>query len=177
MSQSKILREKNDELQHELRTESLLKEKAELSVIAFKNRARTFWERCRWELEKRREPMVNFQSKVQTNATSKITVQEIEPSMLCDPVVNGKKEARYVGRGCFGVVRVQLLRGMLVAVKQYLPRTVKNDVLQEASILSKICHPYLPLLLGVCTKQQPLCLVMQFHAFVGLESRTMDMEL
>ena len=111
--------------------------------------------------------MVSFQAKVQTNGTSKITIQEIEPSMLCGPVVNGKKEACYVGLGCFGVVHVQVLLGMLVAVKQYLPWTVKQDVLQEASILSKICHPYLPLLLGVCTKQQPLCLVMQCHAFIG----------
>ena len=43
----------------ELNTESCKRKNAELKVIAFKNRARTFWERWRWELQKRKEAMVS----------------------------------------------------------------------------------------------------------------------
>ena len=39
-----------------------------------------------------------------------------------------------------------MLRGILVTVKEFL----KADV---TLILNRICHPYLPLLIGMCTKQ------------------------
>ena len=52
-----------------------------------------------------------------------------------------------------------------MAVKEFLPRSLKADVMHEASILVGLCHPYLPFLLGICTKEQPLRIVMQFHAF------------
>lgn len=104
-------------------------------------------------------------------------IQEIDPSMLHDPVIDGKEEVRYVGRGSFGIVRAQVLRGILVAVKEFLPRSAKADVLHKASILNRICHPYHPLLIGMCTKQLPLSLVLQFHAFKELESVTLEHEL
>lgn len=83
----------------------------------------------------------------------------------------------YVGRGSFGIVRAQMLRGILVAVKEFLSRSVTADVIHEASVLNRICHPYLPLLIGMCTKQLPLRLVLQFHAFKELESVTLEHEL
>ena len=169
-------------LQSELRAESSLKVKAELNVIAFKNRARTFWERWRWEVEKRREAIRDLQlTQLKTKLPHKCScnsfMQEVDPSMLNDPIISGKQEEHYVGRGSFGVVKVQVFRDILVAVKEYLPKSLKLDVVHEASLLSKVCHPYLPLLIGICTNQKPLRIVIQFHAFNELESKTMQMEL
>ena len=87
---------------------------------------------------------------------------EIVPSMLNDPMLNGKQEEKYVGRGR---LKSKFFRDILVAVKEYLPKSLKNDVFHEASILNKLCHPYLPLLIGICTSQEPLRIFMQFHAF------------
>ena len=61
-------------------------------------------------------------------------------------------------------------------MKEFLPKTVVADVINEASLLSSLCHPYLPLLFGVCTHHRPLRL-MQFHAFQGLDQSTVHQEL
>ena len=105
-------------------------------------------------------------------------VHEIDPSYLSDPPTkNGDEDELFVGRGCFGIVKVQLYRGLHVAVKEFLPRSLTADVMHEASILSSLCHPYLPLLFGVCVKQKPYSLIMQFHAFEGLQPSTVNAEL
>ena len=158
-TKSRELRKNIRQLQEELTGESVLRKKAESNVVAFKNRAWTFWECWRWELEKRREAMTSLLQTRKLAASGHVvrqsTLQEIDPEMLKDPVV-GEKEDKHVGRGSFGIVSVQVFRGMLVAVKQYLPRSPKADVLHEASILRQICHPYLPFLLGVCTKKNAI---------------------
>ena len=46
-----------------------------------------------------------------------IVVQHINPDLLSDPVTNGKQKEVFVGRGSFGVVRMQVYRGIKVAVK------------------------------------------------------------
>ena len=61
------------------------------------------------------------------------TIQQIDPEMLVDPE---NSRDLYVGRGSFGVVKLQLFRGMMVAVKELLPHTNLADVLEEARILS-----------------------------------------
>ena len=174
------LKDKVGQLRCELRSVSTQKAKAEMNVIALKNRAWTFWERWRWELEKRREAIRDLQlTQLRVQRPQKCgscSYIEIDPSMLNDPN-NGNQEEMYVGRGSFGVVKVQVFRDILVAVKEYLPKSLKSDVLHEASILNKVCHPYLPLLIGICTNQKPLRIVMQFHAFNKLQSKTMHMEL
>lgn len=109
-----------------------------MNVIAFKNRARTFWEQ---ELEKRRDAIRDLQlTQLKTKRPHKCScnsyLQEVDPSFI-----------NYVGRGSFGVVKVQVFRDILVAVKEYLPKSFKLDVVHEAFILSKVCHPYLPLLI------------------------------
>lgn len=178
---SNKLRKKMRQLQSEVSSESLLRNKAESIVVPFKNRAWTFWERWRWELEKRREAMTSLLRNRTFGAfdhvVSQSMLQEIGPAMIKDPVVGEDAEEHYVGRGSFGIVKVQVSRGILVAVKQYLPKSLKVNVLHEASMLGQICHPYLPFLIGVCTKKQPLCLVMQFHALEELNSSTVEVEL
>ena len=57
--------------------------------------------------------------------------------MLTDPTSSNMLEL-YVGRGSFGVVKLQLFRGIKVAVKELLPRTNLLDVRHEAQILSKL---------------------------------------
>ena len=116
---------------------------------------------------------------VRTAPTSndRYLVREIDHTMLRDPIVNGAASEEFVGRGCFGVVRVQLYRGIQIAVKEFLPKSIVADVMHEASILASLCHPYLPLLFGVCTQQLPLRITMQFHAFEGLPSSTLRQEV
>ena len=98
---------------------------------------------------------------------------EVHSSMLVD--INQKQW--YAGRGSFGIVKIQEFRGIQVAVKTFLPRSLKCDVYHEASILQRLCHPYLPLLMGICVIQQPFCIVMQFHGFRGLEASTIADQL
>lgn len=59
-STEKLLKEDIKRLQKQLITESQLRQKAERSVIAQRNRARTFWEHWRWEFEKRHEAIISL---------------------------------------------------------------------------------------------------------------------
>lgn len=77
--------------------------------------------------------------------------------------MDGEQKSVYLGRGSFAIVKAQMYRGIKVAVKEFLPRCVKDDVLQEAAILSHLCHLYLPLLLRISSCAQPLRCIMQFH--------------
>ena len=147
-----------------------------MNTIAYKNRARTFWERWRWELQKRKEAMVSARSRVGLKniyTASQQHFMEVDSSML----VNISQKQCYAGRGSFRIVKIQAFRSIQVAVKMFLPRSLKCDVYHEASILQRLCHPYLPLLIGICVKQQPFCIVMQFHGFKGLEASTIADQL
>ena len=136
-------KEKIRKLQREVNAEHQLRKHAEQATLSYKSMSRTYWERWRWELHKRREAMANELQACRTLATR----------------------------------THNQLQGTVVAVKEFLPRSVVADVLHEASILASLCHPYLPLLFGVCTQQQPLRIVMQFHAFEGLQPSTIRHEL
>ena len=66
----------------------------------------------------------------------------------------------------------------MVAVKEFLPRTISNDVLHEASIMSCLCHPNLPMLFGVCLQSQPYRrIVMQCHLLDNAKTVTIGQEL
>ncbi len=96
---------------------------------------------------------------VAISRTTTAALHEIEPQ-------NVSEIERWAGRGSFGVVKIHFYRGMKVV--SILPKTVLEDVKNEAEILTKLCHPYLPYLFGVCTKEKPYRLVMQFHG-IGTE--------
>ena len=102
---------------------------------------------------------------------------EIDVSLLKNPEVEGSKDSDagvYVGRGSFGIVRIQTFRGINVAVKEFLPHTQAGDVKHEALMLSCLCHPHLPFLFGIHTLSRPYKIVTQFHSlFDSLSSVTL----
>ena len=86
-----------------------------------------------------------------------------------------------VGCGTFGTCFLAMYRGIKVAVKEMNKQSgsrsdaqrCKLEVLCEARVLHILGdHPCLPLVLGICTKQQPFCLVLKFHG-IGEESLTL----
>lgn len=158
------------DLKSSLDKEILLREKNQNRMQLYKNMARTYWERWRWEAQKRKEAMIQThltQCSTSTSkhptATEKMVLQQIDPSML----TNVYDADNFVGRGSFGRVKVQLYRGIPVAVKQFLPRTVVQDVVNEAEILLQLSHPNLPYFFGVCVTKKPYLIVTQFEGIQG----------
>lgn len=141
--------------------------------------ARTYWDRWHHEVDERKVLMMRevdhlfrfgHSLKIPQNAVeSQSYLQIIDRKMLTNPTSLGhapSDEDIFVGRGSFGVVKYQEFRGIDVAVKEFLPHTIAADV-QKGQILSKLCHPYLPLLFGIATDQYPYIIVMQYHAVDG----------
>ena len=148
---------------------------AESDVKRYKEMARKYFKRFCWEVQERRDitkDRLAALGKHQGPSTSKSEqiFHEINPDNLQDPIVTGKQEAVYVGRGSFGIVKVQVYHGIKVVVKEYLARCVAHDVQRQAAFLSHLCHPFLPLFIGICTRQMPLRLVMQFHGVKSLNA-------
>lgn len=171
-------------LHAEVKKEKNLREQAEVRNVVSRKMARTFWDRWHFELEERklhqkRERELKFAliHNVKGQAASKSgchdhnpSIQSIDRSLLVDPVEFEDRATDrdvFVGRGSFGIVKYQSYRGINVAVKEFLPCTVAESVQTEAQILSKICHPHLPLLLGMCLAKRPYMLVMQYHGING----------
>ena len=111
---------------------------------------------------------------IRSSGMTPSSIREVMSYLLTDPVVDGQSLPIYVGRGSFGVVRLQFYHGIKVAVKEMLPRTLLTDVQEEAAILTRLCHPYLPYLFGCCTSNKPYRLVMQFHGLEGNNSVTLQ---
>ena len=130
----------------------------------YKNMARTYWERWRWEelkrKEIRREISIPLNTALSGTYTDIMIPPQINPGMLNDL---SQDFTTYVGRGSFGIVKLQLYRGIYVAVKQVLPRTFIDDVIAEAKYLMKLSHPNMPYVFGICTNEKPYRIVMQFE--------------
>ena len=158
------------DLKSSLDKEVSLREKSQNRMQMYKNMARTYWERWRWESQKRKEAMIQnhlVQCSTSTSkhpsTTEKVVLQHIDPSML----TNAYDNDNFVGRGSFGRVKVQLYHGTPVAVKQFLPRTVVKDVVNEVEILLQLSHPNLPYFFGVCVTKKPHLFVTQFEGIQG----------
>ena len=54
---------------------------------------------------------------------------------------------------------------------------MKEDVIREAKILSKLCHPCLPFLFGVCTTEAQYKIIMQFHGIFSNSSLQVTVRL
>ena len=161
-------------LQSEVEKERLQRVDAEKKVVLYRNMSRSYWERWNWELQKRKESLA-LNSKIkgpsQSSQQSSSGFHEIDPTMLKDPTFVKADEDLWIGRGSFGVVKIQLYRGIKVVCKELRVKTLLQDVHSEASILMRLSHPYLPYLFGVCTTAEPYRLVMQFHG-IGTYSCT-----
>ena len=171
-----------DLTEEQLKLETQKCHKAESEAKKFKGMAMTYFDRFCWEVQRRRDIMDKQKQAAlgkgpKPSVKKEFQLHEINTQNLQDPVVDGSQEVAYLGQGTFGIVKVQMYRNLPVAVKEYLPRCLAADVKQEAAILSHLCHPYLPLLIRVCTTATPLCLVMQFHGVDTLRSLTIWKEL
>ena len=169
----KIERKPVRKLKRELKEERTKADIHAKRIIRLTAMARSYWERWRWELQKRQETLLTTPIDKITKLTN---LHEIDEAFL----LNLKGGEKYLGRGCFGIVKLQVYRGILVAVKQLLPQSLKEDVQHEAEILSQLCHPYLPYLFGVITKRQPYSIIMQFHGLKDISypySLTLHCEL
>ena len=123
----------------EVESEQHRREESEKKVIHYKMMARSYWERWRWELHQRKEVMQR--NKGSSRVSRVLHLLEIDETLLLDPV-NGESEV-YVGQGSFAVVKMKVFRGITVAVKEIQPLTILSDVKKEATVLSKLCHPFL----------------------------------
>ncbi|XP_066527612.1 tyrosine-protein kinase Tec [Hoplias malabaricus] len=66
-----------------------------------------------------------------------------------------------LGRGQFGVVKLGKWRALCkVAIKIINEGSMsEEDFIEEAKIMTRLCHPKLVQLYGVCTVQRPICIV------------------
>ena len=92
----------------------------------------TYWERWHWELQKRKEAVrenLLAHKHYHSHNVPDNTLHEINPAMLVDPLVNGKRKECFIGRELFAIVKLQYYRGICVAVKHFLVHTMKEDVI------------------------------------------------
>lgn len=95
--------------------------KAQVEVWKYKRMSRSFWERWQWELQLRKE-YLQVQKKSRSIASgsgiTNTTILEIDPKHLLLPPSMHSVDECYIGRGSFGIVKVQLYRGISVAVRE-----------------------------------------------------------
>ena len=92
--------------------------------------AHTFWERWRWETERRKETLLMSRPHAQRMSSHREakTLTEINPTLY------GEQKECYLGRGSFGIVRLMVYRTMYVAVKYLHFHALKEDVQNEAEM-------------------------------------------
>lgn len=169
-------------------TKSQLNE-TEVKAIRYRCMAKTYWERWRFELDERKKLLIQerelrFQMRY-THFSPKTlipcysSIPSIDRSMLQNPTGYDsvdKDDTLFFARGSFGVIKLQQYRGMNVAVKEFLPHTCASSVRNEASVLLRLNHPYVPLLFGMCVSKEPFIIVLQYHGVDG-KSITLHKEL
>ena len=140
-------------------------------VVLYKQMARHYWDRWQWELQRSKQAF-----RANTDQVRTVGLHEIDPAFLMNPVKNGQPTEVYLGQGSFSIVKLKIYRGVHVAVKQYRACTQKADVVNEATVLARLCHPNLPYFFGMCTQSSPYRLVMQFHG-IDLQTVTLSKEM
>lgn len=111
--------------------EAQLQLDSDKKVTLYRNMSRSYWERWQWELQRKeilaRERAISRGCQGKDAHRAPI-IHEIDPELLHNPTDCDKTQT-YIGRGSFGVVRVQIYRGIKVAVKELLPRSLASDVM------------------------------------------------
>ena len=114
-----------DQLRNDIELERSLRGKSDQKAILYKRMSRSYWERWNWELQKRKEAMALEFKRAFNSASvpqhSSAEFHEIDPATLSDPEGLADEMELYIGRGSFGVVKLQVYRGIHVAVKELLP--------------------------------------------------------
>ncbi len=121
-------------------------------MVLYRNMSRSYWERWQWELQQRKESMARERALQSDTLKRHERVHEIDQDLLHDPPDVTESTEMYIGRGSFGIVKMQLFRNVKVAVKELLPHSLLDDLNKEANILARFFHPYLPFLFGTTTK-------------------------
>ena len=160
-------RSMNKERKKRKRTKKISKSSRDAQL--YKQMANDYWDRWKWEQQCRREENREVTNKVSNCTVNPLSLHHIIPAYITDPDVDGKPVETHLGIGSFSIVKLQVYRGIKVAVKQFCAGSLQKDVLNEAAILSSLCHPNLQFLFGVCISTKPHRLVMQFH---GVEDKT-----
>ena len=150
--------------------------KSARDTILYKQMANDYWDRWKWEQQRRKESQLETIVGQSHHAVNPSALHHINPAYITDLKVEGKPVETHLGSGSFSIVKLQVYRGIRVAVKQFRSGSFKEDVLNEARTLSSLCHPNLPFLFSVCTSVKPYLLVMQFHG-VGNETITISREI
>ena len=154
------------ELEQHVKTCKSEIEKANSQIVRLKCMTRIFWERWRWEVEKRKEEyLLNTRTRVDLVPKSSAcgnNIHQIDPCLL----LNSGEVEHYLGCGSFGIVTYKMYRGIGVAVKQMHIKSKLEDVEHEANIIDCLCHPFLPYLFGICTTAKPFKIVTQFHSIM-----------
>ena len=165
----KLVKQQCKQLRKTVEETSAQLKSQEKRLTTLKCMARTFWERWRWETERRKEALLMSRPHVQrivSKHSEAKALSEIDPALLIHPTLHGEQKECYLGRGSFGIVRLMVYRTMHVAVKYLHIHALKEDVQHEAEMTAALCHPFLPYFFGLCSKTQPYRIVLQFHGFL-----------
>ena len=108
--------------------------------------------------------------KANSNSDSKLELHEINPALLSQ-----FKSDSFLGKGTFGTVEIRKFHWYCVAVKKFkTDQSSKQDVLREATIMSRLSHQHLPYLFGICSTSTPYCLVSRFCGIEGEAVTVLD---
>lgn len=104
------------------------------------------------------------------HAGSLIKSFEIPPDLI------DASETETIGKGSFGTCSKVILHGTTICAKSFRPHSSsgKSLVVQEASILVQVRHPYICFLLGIQTKQEPFQLLTIFYNVDGVSLSVYD---
>ncbi len=86
--------------------------------------------------------------------------------------LNEVQDGKILGKGIFGKCSLKMYQGQMVATKEFRNGVSKEEVVREASILSRLSHPGVPFVLGMDLSMTPYIMVMLFY---GISMRTVTL--
>lgn len=107
---------------------------------------------------------------------NKITACEVFVDALSIPPSLIQENGNLLGKGRFGTCTEVLLHGMVACAKTLKGSSYhsKSLILHEASMLSKVRHPHIALLIGVQTIKEPFQLITASYTIEGVSVSVYD---